>query len=193
MKIQSKKMSKTPLLITAAAATLLAVSALTYVYAFNGSILGWNNHAKSSNKMPLTNLDTPTNEQIKAGNDIKKENSDKSSGGKSTPSAPASQPGSSKQNVEVMITVAKQYSDSGTLRVRTQISRVVNTGQCTINLTKSGKTVTKTADVQALANTSTCKGFDIPVSELSAGSWSTTLTYENDSLLGTTSTVIEIQ
>lgn len=190
MKTQSKKISKKPLLITAVVVILLAVSALTYVYAFNGNILGWNNN-KPSKEMPSTNLDAPTKEQIKAGNDIKKGNSDKPDGSTGTPTAPVSQPGSNKQSIEVIITAANQ--NSGILQVRTQISRVVNTGQCTLNLTKSGKTVTKTADIQALASTSTCKGFDIPVSELSAGSWNATLTYEDDTLFGTTSRVIAIQ
>ena len=186
MKIQSKKMSKTPLIIAAALIALLAVAALTYVYAFNGSILGWSNHKTSSNDKPSTNtnLDKPTDEQIKAGNDIKNENTD-------TSPAPLPQPGSDKQSVEVIITTPNQ--NAGTLQVHTQISTVVNTGQCTLTLSRTGQKVTKTADVQALASTSTCKGFDIPVSELSTGSWQATLIYENDSLTGTASKLITIQ
>lgn len=185
MKIQSKKMSKTPLVITAALIALLAVAALTYVYAFNGSILGWSNHKTSSNDNPSTSLDKPTDEQIEAGSNIKE------NGGTDKPPGPVSQPGSSKQNIEVFITAANQNGD--TLQIRTQISAVVSTGQCTITLSNTGQVITKTADVQALASTSTCKGFDIPVSELSTGSWQATLIYENDSLTGTASQVITIQ
>lgn len=191
MKLQSKKIPKKPLLITTVVVVLLVASVLTYVYAFNGNIFGWNNQKTSSNETPSTNLNTPTDEQIKAGNDIKNENVKKTDENTNTPPTPSSNPGSNKQDVEVIITAANQ--NSGTLQIRTQISRVVNTGQCTLNLTKSGKTVTKTADVQALATTSTCKGFDIPVSELSTGSWNATLTYESDTLSGTASTVVTIQ
>lgn len=190
-KIKSKKLAKLPLLIAAAVVVLLVASALTYIYIFNGSVFGWKNHSTSSNEVPSSNLNAPTDEQIKAGNDVKKANLDNSASTTDTPSTPVSQPGSNKQSVEVIITAANQ--NSGILQVRTQISRVVNTGQCTLTLTQSSKTVTKTADVQALASTSTCKGFDIPVSELSAGSWNITLTYENDTLFGTTSEVITIQ
>ncbi|MFY9228214.1 MAG: hypothetical protein WAO28_02710 [Candidatus Microsaccharimonas sp.] len=195
MKLQSKKqpkkLSKLPFLLTLAGLVLLGVLSLTYVYVFNGSIFGWNNRNTPTNEMPLTNLETPTDEQIQAGDDIKKGNLDNPDGSSGAPTTPTPQPGSAKQSVEVIITATNQ--NNGILQVRTQISRVVNTGQCTVTLTKSGNTVTKTADTQALASTSTCKGFDIPVSELSAGSWNMTLTYESDTLLGTNSKVITIQ
>jgi len=191
MKTRSKKQSKLPFLITLAAVVLVAGLSLTYVYAFNGSIFGWNNRNESSDKIPLTNLDKPTDEQIKAGDDIKNGNLNESNSNPDEPSTPAPQPGGTKQSVEIFITAANQ--NSGILQVRTQISRVVNTGKCTITLTKLDKTVTKSVDTQALASTSTCKGFDIPVSELSAGSWNMTLTYESDTLIGTNSKVITIQ
>jgi len=189
MKITSKKSSKKPILITAVLVLLVAGAAATYVYAFNGSILGWNNHNTSDK--PSTNLDKPTDEQIKSGNDIKNNNATKPNGTTDTPPVPAEQPGSSKKSVEVIITAANQNNDL--LQIRAQISTVTNTGQCTLNLTKSGNTITKTTGAQALANTSTCKGFDIPVSELSPGSWRATLTYENDTLMGTASKTIPIQ
>lgn len=191
MKIQSKKISKTPLILVVIAVVLLVASILSYVYIFNGSIFGWSNHYTTSNDTPATNLDMPTDEQIKAGNDIKKGNLNESKNNKGTPSGSVGQSGDNKESVEVTITAANQ--NSGTLQIRTQISKVVNTGQCTIRLTKSGKTVTKTADIQSLASTSTCKGFDIPVSELSAGSWNAILTYESATLSGTASTIIAIQ
>lgn len=191
MKTRPKKTStRTPLLIALAAVTLLVVSSLVYVYAFNGNIFGWKNHTAPSDEIPLTNLEKPTDEQIQAGNDIKNGNLDES--GKNTdPTPPASEPGSTKQSVEVFMTALNQ--NNGVLQVRTQISRVINTGQCTLTLTRQGKTVTKTADIQATASASTCKGFDIPVSELSIGSWDVTLTYENDTLVGTDSEKITIQ
>ncbi|MDB5165275.1 MAG: exported protein of unknown function [Candidatus Saccharibacteria bacterium] len=164
---------------------MLVVAAATYVYVFDGDILGWNNHtATTQNDKPSTNLDKPTDEQIEAGNDIKEESI-------GTKSDPVSQPGSGKQSVEVIITAANQ--NSGMLQVRAQISGVVSIGQCILTMSKAGQTVTKTADTQGLASTSTCKGFDIPVSELSTGSWNANLTYENDTLSGTTSRVITIQ
>lgn len=51
MKIQSKKISKTPLIIAAALIALLAVAALTYVYAFNGNLFGWTTQKKTNKEL----------------------------------------------------------------------------------------------------------------------------------------------
>jgi len=193
MKIQSKKISKKPFVIAAAIVSLLAVATLTYVYALNGNLFGWNNNNTSSNDQTATNLDKPTKEQIKAGNDIKNQNANKNNSNSDTPPTPVSQSGSNKENVEIIITAKNQDQGSGVLQVRAQISAVVSTGQCTLTMSKAGQTVTKTAGIQGLASTSTCKGFDIPVSELSPGLWQSTLTYENDALTGSASEVITIQ
>jgi hypothetical protein len=53
--------------------------------------------------------------------------------------------------------------------------------------------VTKTAAVQALPSNATCKGFDIPVSELVPGNWQAALHFENDTLTGDTTRGIVIQ
>ena len=184
-------MSRKLFVIAAILIALLTVSVLTCVYVFNGNLLGWNNHNTPSHDKTSANLDKPTDEQVKAGNDIKKQSVDKAGGSTHTPPAPISQPGSAKQSVEIIITAANQ--NSGTLQVRAQISRVVSTGQCTLIMSRAGQNVIKTADVQSLASTSTCKGFDIPISQLSPGSWQLTLTYENDALTGSASEVTTIQ
>lgn len=66
----------------------------------------------------------------------------------------------------------KNVSD-GNLTIRNTIDQLVTSGTCTLTLTNSqtGKIVTKTADIIANPSSSTCKGFSIPVSELSPGKW----------------------
>jgi flagellar basal body-associated protein FliL len=169
MKIQRNKKSKMTkmLIIVGCSVLVLLVAAFTYVYAFNGNILGW----KAVNNKPATT------EQQQAGAKTK------SSSNSDTTPAPTTIPGSDKKNVQVAITAANQ--NGPTLQIRTLISTVDNTGTCTVALTSSGKaTVTKTAGVQALASTSTCQGFDIPVSELSNGTWSILVQYSSTSLTG---------
>lgn len=191
MKISPRKTAKKPFFIAAGVLALIVIATLTYVFAFNGSILGWNNHNASPKSGSSTNLDKPTDGQVQAGSDIKKENLDKANGDSDTPPAPVTQPGSDKKSVEIIITAANQ--NNNVLQIRTQIATVTSTGKCTLTLSKAEQTVTKTADIQPLASTSACKGFDIPVSELSLGSWQATLTYENDSLIGSASKVITIK
>lgn len=189
MKINSTKHSKKPFIVVAFV-VLFAIAVIIYIYTLNGSILGWNANNSPSENNPTINLEKPTSEQIDTGNDIKKNNISKEAGS-DTPPAPVEQPGSTKKNVQVIITAANQNND--TLQVRTQISTVINTGQCTIKLTKSEVTITKVSDVQSLPTTSTCRGFDIPLADISPGSWQIDLTYENDSLLGSASKIIIVQ
>lgn len=179
MKIQSKKMFKKPLIIVAAIMALLAVSALTYVYVFNGSTLDWDSHKTSSDDTPLTNLDKPTDEQIEAGEEIKRESVEKNEAINENSSDQSGEIGT----VSVIITAAEQ--SSGQLVIRSLIQTVSNEGTCTLTLQKTdGTTVTKTAGVQASASSSTCKGFDVPVSELSPGEWRITVNYKSESLEG---------
>jgi hypothetical protein len=142
-----------------------------------------------------TNLDQPTLEQIKTGNEIKKQaidqENDKNRGTGSDPT-PAPQPveGSNKKTVNMEITAVNQ-SDA-TLQVRTLIQAVVNTGECTLSMKgPQDATYTTTAAIQALASSSTCKGFDIPVDQLKVGKWTLTIDFTNSEL--TTSTVKDIE
>jgi hypothetical protein len=184
MKITSKNRSKKPIIIASVVIALSLLSALAYVYAFNGDILGWNS-GKENQSAPTSNQsDKPTNEQVEAGEGTKPGGSD------STP-APTPQPGSNKNSINMSFTAANQ--NGSILQLRVLISSVVNTGECTLTMTKDGVTVSRTASVQALASSSTCKGFDIPVSDLSTGTWQAVINYENDTLTGTTSKAIAIQ
>jgi len=71
--------------------------------------------------------------------------------------------------VNANITYTTQTSSS--LRIGTLIETVTSTGSCTLTMTKGDKTFTQTVDIQALASSSTCKGFDVPLASLSSGLW----------------------
>lgn len=97
-----------------------------------------------------------------------------------------------KRQVTVSITAANQNDD--TLQIRTLIQVVVSDGTCTLSgKSPSGKSITKTAAVQAQATSSTCKGFDIPVRELSNEKWNFTINYKNETLEGSGSTDVVIR
>jgi hypothetical protein len=169
--------TKKVLIISGVIIVLIAIP-VTYVYAFNGSLFGWQkptteiiNHDQKS-----VNYEPATPEQQKAGTTIK-------SGSTDTPPAPTVIPGSDKKNVQITITAANQ--NESTLQIRTLISAVEGTGVCTLTLTSAGKpTVTKTSDSQALASISTCQGFDIPISELPVGTWHAVIDYSSTALTG---------
>lgn len=86
------------------------------------------------------------------------------------------------------------YSDvsNDQLSIRAVIDQFVS-GTCDLTLKSNGKTVTRSSKIINNASASACKGFDIPTSELSSGSWEIiiNLAGENNKT-GTISGVIEI-
>lgn len=117
--------------------------------------------AASDNKLNNVNTGTPTSDQTKAGNDAKKDT--------------ISQPSSAPKETPFTTTITAANQNGGLLQIRSLISALSNSGVCELTLSKGTKTITKTIGVQANANSSTCKGFDIPTSELSSGDWNITL------------------
>lgn len=95
-----------------------------------------------------------------------------------------------KGSVGVTITAVNNYD--GFLQVRSLIENVSGNGSCTLTLKKGSKTVTKTSGIQALPSSSTCKGFNVPVSELSPGSWSITLNVTTDGKTGSATKEYEV-
>lgn len=80
--------------------------------------------------------------------------------------------------------VTSKNIDGNVLRIRVQINELLASGQCELKLSKSGMTVTKTAGVYNSASISTCEGFDVPISELSAGNWTITINVTSGSRSG---------
>jgi hypothetical protein len=71
--------------------------------------------------------------------------------------------------VTASITAANQ--NGNVLQIRTLIEAVSSDGTCKLTLSKDEVSHTYNAGTQAQASASTCKGFDVPVSDLSAGTW----------------------
>lgn len=195
--INYKKNHKKLYVIIAILLVLLA-GLFAYVYAFNGSIFGWKVR-QTALEASSTDNNTPTEDQKKTGkqvngNTVNSPDTTKpstSGSGSDTPPAPVPQP-DGKSIVEIGVTSTDQ-NDSN-LRIRTVIYSVQGSGTCTITLTKPGsRAVTQTVDIQPLPTTSTCKGFDVPLSQLSAGEWKATLTFSNDTMTGTTIKTIAVQ
>lgn len=77
---------------------------------------------------------------------------------------------------DVQITAA--YINGDTFQVRTLIPTITTSGTCTLTMSAPGQeTYTATAGVQALSSSSTCQGFDVPMSSLGSGTWKISVTY----------------
>jgi len=82
-----------------------------------------------------------------------------------------------KEDLTGTITTSRVSGDN--LIIRISIDQYLSSGVCKLSLKKSDKTYEKSADISSDASTSTCEGFDIPISELENGSW--TILVELDS------------
>lgn len=94
--------------------------------------------------------------------------------------------------LSVTITAANQNKSSSLLQIRTLISMVTDTGSCTLTLSKDATTITRSSGIQAGPTNSTCKGFDIPLNELSNGKWSVSVAVTSGSLAGNATTEVTI-
>lgn len=191
MKISSKNTHIRKRALIIATVGLLSLGCIVFALIVT-NIFGWRNGLTSNTGI---DLHPPTAEQKKAGSQVKQESLDttnnKVNNQSDTPHAPTPQADGKKSTVEVSITANDQ--NGNIYQIRSQIDTPTNDGTCTLTLTKESSNVTKTAGVQALAKVSTCKGFDIPTSELSPGVWQMALNFENDTLTGSTSGTITVQ
>lgn len=181
MKIKHKKRYPKKIVIACIISVLLVASPFVYVYAFKGNLFGWKISSTTVTSEPSNiNYGPATPDQQSAGSKTKTNSTS------DTPPEPTIIPDSTKKSVEVSITSHGQ--NGSTFQIRALISNLDGAGLCTLTLTSPGQTtVTKTANTQSLASTSTCQGFDVPVSELPTGTWHAVINYSSDSLIGSSS------
>jgi len=188
MKINQQKSRKKQYIAISCAVILLAGAVAVGILYHNGAFSQDQKQSKQAKASNSINYDKPTNDQTKAGAQIKKQNADKNYSSNSQDSGSSSS--SNASNLKVQITAATVTGD--TAYIRSNIDGVYQAGTCTLTLTKGAQTLTKTAAIQALPQSSTCKGFNIPTSQLSPGAWSIRLSVTIDSQTATTTGALEV-
>lgn len=145
------------------------------------ALAGYATYAKIYNTWPFVS-DRQSQNQDSADHDSPKPSSDTSSptqtpGPDNATKTPVNnEPTANQPNTDTVaanITAANQNDTA--LQIRTLIETVTSEGECNLTLSNNNRTVMRTADIQPLANSSTCKGFDIPTSELQPGVWDVTI------------------
>lgn len=132
------------------------------------------------------NYNKPTSEQIKTGEEAKRSTIEHSEDKESTTSPQSS----ARKVLSAEITTAHVQND--TLYIRSNVSGVHSEGECTLTLSSQDRSLKKHAGLQPLPQSSTCKGFNIPVSELASGIWQIKLKIEIDKSSTTTTSEVEI-
>ena len=151
---------------------------------------------------------TVTEEQKTAGQDIKKRSlndasnkSEKESSGQKSKTLQGSDPSpeptpssnGKKPTVGVSITTTTVDKDSNTLYIRSLIQTISSNGRCTLSMhNTSGQTYSNSVELQAGPSTSSCKGFNVPLPQLSPGKWTINIHYEDNNVTGDTEGEITI-
>lgn len=102
----------------------------------------------------------PTPQEIEAGNKSKQESIDRDT---STETPPPS-------NLTVVLNGPVQNESSIQIRAIV-IDYVSDSGECTLTMSKAGRIVERTVNLQSLPSSTTCKGFDLATSDLDPGVW----------------------
>ncbi len=153
-------------------------------------VAGWLYYAHSSQKWPfppphpevqpikMSSVDykAPSTSQSDSGSSIKQQAADSQNVSTNTDQSQGSR----------IIPITITSVQPGTVvYIRAIIGTVTSTGICSLSMTgPEGKTYKTTADIQAMASSSTCKGFDIPMASLSSGKWSITISVTDGSASG---------
>lgn len=137
------------------------------------------------------NVDPPSTEQREAGEEISQEAKEAE-----PESDQAFKQGHEDEvsNVsDVIIRITSTEQQNGQLQIRTLIHSV-ESGDCKLTLTSnSGTIITKSAATQSMAATSTCKGFDVPLSELANGEWQIAIDYQAQDVVGSVKGSVQIE
>lgn len=172
MKIKKKKMTKKQrivVLILMGAILILAASTAAYYISTK------NNGAPKEDSGAISQEKNNGNNEV-ISSDNSPDNTTSSSS--QTSSTPEEEKANSPQyegedpNESASLSGAITYSavSGDILTIRTNIDQVVS-GTCTATLSSGGRVVTKASSIMQDPSSSSCEGFDIPVSELGSGTW----------------------
>lgn len=132
------------------------------------------------------------NGQVIKSQSVNNTENNKVTSGSDQPPAPTIIPGTDKKSVEMSVTSINQNNSD--LQIRILISTLTNSGSCNLELSKEGyDKISLVSEVQPLSNTSTCKGFNIPLSNLSSGDWNLVINFENESLTSKIAQIINVK
>lgn len=98
---------------------------------------------------------------------------------------------STTNNISVSLSAASQDEKGGPIVVRAIINGG-NGGQCKVTLTGNGLSKELTAAVQNVGTYNSCEGFDIPITEISSGSYTLDLTVTSGSSKGSITQTVEV-
>lgn len=165
---------------------------LTLVLIFAGvsivvfTLLNWNLEQKAVVEKTINqdgvNYNAPTSQEIEAGKAIKNQTVAEDASGITKP-----------KTTPVTITSVNQIDGGRTVAIRTLID-TISEGECRLSITTSSgpETYRDAVSTQTLANSTTCRGFDVPTSVLPRGTWNISIVFSGDGQVGNAKHDVEI-
>jgi hypothetical protein len=179
MKIKKRNMLNAKKLWFALATLALVILASAgYLYLAN-------QHSGESLRIGSEAIDynTPSDDQMAEGRDIKKNTIDKDQSNNGP---------SPDTNTALKVAITTLDVDADTLYIRSEITGIFTEGTCTLTMKQGGESLSRNTGIQPLPQSSTCKGFNIPMDELSKGEWTVVLDVSIGESSGTASGIITI-
>lgn len=189
MKINKKSFSKKPFIITV---VILLVVASGYG-AYAAANTQWPFQASTSQNQAITSSSSKTTDGSQKSSEV---DSTKQPSGttEDSPKTPAKNEGSSDlPKNQINVTITSISTHDGIVKVKSLINDIVSNGTCTLTFEKGDDIITKTSGIQPMPGSSTCKGFNIPVSELGKGTWQVKLSVTTDEKAGSASQSYKVQ
>jgi hypothetical protein len=179
-----KKRINKKLIAIIASALVVVVAGCLYL-AHHYKIWPFQAAATTTQTVPITrkiDYSQPSTDQAKNGADIKGQVADGSKDGTTT------QPPSTTQQNTLGVTITT-VQPGQTVYIRAIIDSVISSGTCTLTMTgPNSKAYSATAPVQAMASSSTCQGFNVPMANLASGSWKITIAVTDGTHTGSATT-----
>ena len=142
-----------------------------------GAFFYWFSLTQSDNNH--LNDKTNDNSKTKIDNDSKNETNNEN---EKTINDPQQNTVASSPEINGFLT-SKNISDSA-LILRVQINELLPNGTCSLILSNGANIVTKNSDLINSATSSSCYGFDVPLAELSNGTWQIKITIQSGDRTG---------
>ena len=169
-----KKMSKKVIIITLVVVTLAVASAGAY---FLFSPNDEKDTIKDSQSKETNSSTSTTEDQDTTSTNATEHEAEKDI----TPSYEGENTNTS-QTLTGVINYAGVANDI--LMIRTTINQALSSGTCRLALSNGSATVTRDSNIALNPSSSTCEGFDVPISELGSGNWTITITVTSDNRSG---------
>lgn len=181
MKIQKNKPTnkKKPIIIILIALVVVFTAGLVFSYSQN-----WLPFKKNATT-DTSNIDKEDSTSLKSESN-NKDLSPPTTPEDPTKKTPTQHDGDNPNNSDGLWGVVN-YSQvvDGVLSIRVTIDQQLTSGVCSLHLTNGTRTITKEVAIAANPSSSTCKGFDIPSSELEKGVWNIRVNIDSDGKQGT--------